>query len=186
MVEWLKKESELGVEQPYCAVLATVTSTGIPHSRVVAIREIETDSLLFFTQQKTRKVNELLNNPSASMNFLLTRQERQITLEGTAIPLSKEENMQFWQTLPRERQLRFSAYAPTSGQVIQDLNELEKRKKDLVERFTNQSIPMSEFYYGFRFTPETFIFYTVGSISFSEVIKYSKKRKVWQQQLLSP
>lgn len=74
----------------------------------------------------------------------------------------------------------------TSGQVIQDLNELEKRKKDLVERFTNQSIPMSEFYYGFRFTPETFIFYTVGSISFSEVIKYSKKRKVWQQQLLSP
>lgn len=186
MRHWLQKEKELGVEQPECAVLSTVTSTGTPHSRVVAIREIETDSLLFFTQKKTRKVAELLNNPSASMNFLFAIQQRQIILEGIATPLSPEENQQFWQTLPRERQLRFSAYAPTSGQVIQNLNQLEKRKSDLAEQYINKPIPVSEHYCGYRLIPESFVFYTSGLISFSEVIKYSKEKDVWQQQLLSP
>lgn len=184
--EWLTKEKDLGVEDPDCAILSTVTPTGIPHSRVVAIRKIETDSLLFFTQQKTRKVKELLNNPSAAMNFLFTMQQRQITLEGIAKPLSPDENKQFWQTLPRVRQLRFSAYAPTSGQIIQALTDLEKRRKDLEEQFSGKTIPMSEHYCGFRFVPETFIFYTVGSISFSEVLKYSKENDAWTQQLLSP
>lgn len=141
--DWLTKEKSLGVEDPDCAVLATVTHTGIPHSRIVAIRKIETDSLLFFTQQKTRKVNELLNNPAASMNFVLLMQQRQITIEGIAKPLSPEENEQFWQTLPRVRQLRFSAYAPTSGQVIKDINDLETKRKDLEEQFLGQAIPMS-------------------------------------------
>jgi pyridoxamine 5'-phosphate oxidase len=184
--EWLKKEKELGVEQSDCAVLSTVTSEGIPHSRVVAIREIAEDNLVFFTQQKTRKVAELLNNPHVSMNFLLAMQQRQIILEGIAKPLSFEENQAFWETLPRERQLRFSAYAATSGQPIHDLSVLDEKKKVLMEKFLDISIPMSEFYCGFRFIPETFIFYTVGSVSFSEVVKYMKKKEGWEQQLLSP
>ncbi|HAT9167737.1 TPA: pyridoxamine 5'-phosphate oxidase, partial [Legionella pneumophila subsp. pneumophila] len=48
--EWLNKEKERGIEDPFCAVLSTCSSLGDPHSRVVAIREIETESLLFFTQ----------------------------------------------------------------------------------------------------------------------------------------
>lgn len=184
--EWLKKEKELGIEQPDCAVLSTVTSEGFPHSRVVAIREICVDSLVFVTQQKTRKVAELTNNPHAVINFLLAMQQRQIILEGIAKPLSSEENQEFWETLPRERQLRFSAYASTSGQPIHNLNVLEERKKTLMDKFMDKPISMSEFYCGFRFIPETFIFYTVGSVSFSEVVKYVKNKEVWEQQLLSP
>jgi pyridoxamine 5'-phosphate oxidase len=33
---------------------------------------------------------------------------------------------------------------------------------------------MSEYYFGFRFIPKKWIFYTVSSISFSEVIRYTK------------
>lgn len=39
--EWLNKEKERGIEDPFCAVLSTCSSLGDPHSRVVAIREIE-------------------------------------------------------------------------------------------------------------------------------------------------
>lgn len=128
--DWLNKEKELGIEDPACAVLSTCSSSGEPHSRVVAIREIESESLLFFTQQKTRKVAELLNNPKSCLNFLFAKQSRQVILEGAAIPISAEENEAFWVTLPRERQLRFSAYAPTSGLAIKDLDQLEIRKKN--------------------------------------------------------
>jgi pyridoxamine 5'-phosphate oxidase len=184
--EWLNKEKERGVEEPCCAILSSCTSSGDPHSRVVAIREIEADSLIFFTQQKTRKVTELLNNPKACLNFLFAMQGRQVILEGIAIPISLEENEIFWTTLPRERQLRFSVYAPTSGQVIKDLNPLETRKKELIDQFTGLSIPMSEHYFGFRFIPQTWIFYTVGSISFSEVVRYTKVEDNWKKELISP
>ncbi|WP_238400667.1 pyridoxamine 5'-phosphate oxidase family protein [Legionella bononiensis] len=184
--EWLNKEKERGIEDPSCAVLSTCSSSSEPHSRVVAIREIETESLLFFTQQKTRKVAELLNNPKSCLNFLFAMQNRQVILESTAIPISQEENEAFWSTLPRERQLRFSAYAPTSGLVIKDLNQLETRKKELSDQFAGLPIPMSEYYFGFRFIPETWIFYTVGSISFSEVIRYTKIEDSWKSELISP
>ncbi|HAT4400320.1 pyridoxine/pyridoxamine 5'-phosphate oxidase [Legionella pneumophila] len=184
--EWLNKEKERGIEDPYCAVLSTCSSSGEPHSRVVAIREIETESLLFFTQQKTRKVAELLNNPKSCLNFLFAMQNRQVILEGTAKPISQEENEAFWKTLPRECQLRFSAYAPTSGLVIKDLNQLETRKKELSEQFASLPIPMSEEYFGFRFIPKTWVFYTVGSISFSEVIRYTKIEDSWKTELISP
>lgn len=113
-------------------------------------------------------------------------QSRQVILEGTAIPISQEENEAFWRTLPRERQLRFSAYAPTSGLVIKDLGQLETRKKELSDQFASLSIPMSEDYFGFRFIPKTWIFYTVGSISFSEVIRYTKISNSWKTELISP
>ena len=184
--EWLNKEKERGIEDPYCAVLSTCSSLGDPHSRVVAIREIEPESLLFFTQQKTRKVAELLNNSKSCLNFLFAMQSRQVILEGTAIPISQRENESFWSTLPRERQLRFSAYAPTSGLVIKDLNQLETKKKELSEQFAGLPIPMSEYYFGFRFIPKTWIFYTVGSISFSEVIRYTKVEDSWKSELISP
>lgn len=36
------------------------------------------------------------------------------------------------------------------------------------------------------FIPETWIFYTVGSISFSEVIRYTKIEDSWKSELISP
>ncbi|MDR3503590.1 MAG: pyridoxamine 5'-phosphate oxidase family protein [Legionella sp.] len=186
LIDWLSNEKELGVTQPECAVLATCTSSGIPHSRVVAIREINNDGILFFTQKGTRKVNELLANPAATLNFSFAMQQRQVSIEGIAKPISPEDNEHYWASLPRERQLRFSAYAPTSGQVISDLLQLDKRKQELDAQFLNQPIPMCDDYVGFRFQPETFIFYAVEPISFSQVFRFSREGEGWRKELLSP
>ncbi|ASQ46498.1 pyridoxine/pyridoxamine 5'-phosphate oxidase [Legionella clemsonensis] len=182
--EWFNQEKELGLEVN--TVLSTISPTGFPHSRVVAIREIKNGSLIFFTQRKTRKVADLLSNPAASMNFFLVMQQRQIVLEGAVELLTHEENEQYWNKLPRERQLRFSAYAPTSGQPIMSLKVLDERKRELALCFANKPIPMSDDYCGFRFTPESFLFYTVGSTTFSEVIRFTKNNDVWDEKLISP
>jgi len=63
----LNNESELGAPNPQQAVLCTATSDAIPHGRVVAIREIVADGLLFFTRKNTRKVAELIHQQQASM-----------------------------------------------------------------------------------------------------------------------
>lgn len=59
LTQWLNKENSVGAPNPAQAVLATSTIDAIPHGRVVAIREISPEGLLFFTQKGTKKIEEL-------------------------------------------------------------------------------------------------------------------------------
>lgn len=184
--EWIDQESELGSPNPSNAVLSTVGLNGFPHGRVVAVREFTDTGFVFFTQRDTRKVAELNKNPRASLTFWLALRQRQIIIEGTVLALTPEENQRFWQALPRERQLRFSTYAPISGQPIGSILELEVKAEVLSQRWAEEEIPMSEFYYGFRLVPETFYFYTVGTKTFSEVSRYTCEQGLWMKKRLSP
>jgi pyridoxamine 5'-phosphate oxidase len=44
------EEKQAGAPNPQQAVLATCARAAVPHARVVVIREMNEDSLLFFTQ----------------------------------------------------------------------------------------------------------------------------------------
>lgn len=184
--EWLEKETQLGSPNPSNIVLSTVTSDHEPHSRIVAIREISPEGIIFFTQRYSRKFNELIENPNVSMTLWLPLQQREVIIEGSAKSLKEEENEKYWQALPRERQLRFTVYAKTSAQPISSLSELEKKYEEFSEIFSDSPIPISEHYCGFRVNPHTFYFYTLGGQTFSEYIKYFLEEGEWREQLLSP
>lgn len=184
--EWLNKEKELGSSTPDRAVLATAAKNGPAHSRVIVVREVAEEGVLFFTQKGTRKVKEILDNPQASMTFWLAFQQRQIIIEGTIVPLAQSENEAYWRSLPRERQLRFSAYAPTSGQPLHSLEILDKIYQELEAQYQGKDIPMCEFYSGFRLIPDVCYFYTLGTDSFSEVYLYTHNHETWQKQILCP
>ncbi|MGL5741070.1 MAG: hypothetical protein ACRCXC_00215 [Legionella sp.] len=53
---WLDNESEAGAPNSSHAVLSSTSTNGCAHGRVIAIREITEDGILFFTQKNTRKV----------------------------------------------------------------------------------------------------------------------------------
>lgn len=186
MDQWIEKEKTLGSGNPDRIVLATTSQNNIPHSRVVAIREITSEGIVFFTQQRTKKVNELLQNPHASMTLWLAQQQRQVVLDGFVKALTEPENREYWNKLPRERKLRFHTYAPLSGQPIQSLSILDDELVKLEKKFANNEIPLSPCYCGFRFIARSICFYTLGSDKFSEVLQYEQGEKKWCRQLLSP
>lgn len=187
LIEWLVIESTLAKTSiPYYFTLATAGKQGIPHSRIVAAREINKQGILFFTQRYTKKAVELAENPVASATFWCPQQNREIIVDGTVETLTEQENQFYWQSLPRERQLRFATYGPTSTQAISSISELEAKQQILSQQFSNKEIPMSESYCGFRLQPEIFYFYTLGQETFSEFIQFSLKNGTWKQQLLSP
>lgn len=47
--KWLQEEHERGAPNPFQGVLSTATQEAVPHARVVAIREISEEYLLFFS-----------------------------------------------------------------------------------------------------------------------------------------
>lgn len=186
MRKWIEEEKALGSTSPDRVVLATCSSEGIPHSRIVAIREITQEGVLFFTQRGTKKVAELMHNPYSSMTLWLPLQQRQVILEGMTKPLTHSENESYWATLPRDRQLRFSAYAPTSGQVIDSISFLEHQLNAVTEKFLGNAVPMCRDYCGFHLTAETLYFYTLRDPTFSESLRYSKHQNEWTIQQISP
>ncbi len=183
---WLENESSLSPANASRIILATSSKAAIPSARVVAIREINETGIIFFTQCGTRKVTELSLNEHVSGVIWLPLQQRQVTVEGIAKPLTAEENLHYWQTMPRERQLRFSAYAPTSGQVIESTAILDDTYHALTQRYENSTVPMSECYCGYRIVPSLINFYTLGSDSFSEVKRYVKIEGQWKEEIISP
>ncbi|WP_228840612.1 pyridoxine/pyridoxamine 5'-phosphate oxidase [Candidatus Protochlamydia phocaeensis] len=183
---WLEKEKELGSPFPDRVVLATATPQGVPSSRIVAIRELTEQGLVFFTQLGTKKTHELRENPCASMTLWLALQQRQVILDGNIISLTQQENESFWKALPQERQLRFSTYAPLSGQPISSAAILEDEFQKLTKTFKDQPLPVCKHYCGYRLLPESISFYTLGTQNFSESIKYTLHHQQWKEQLISP
>lgn len=183
---WLQEERTAGAPNPQQAVLSTSTPDAVPHARVVAIREINADGLLFFTQRNTRKVGELLSNPVAAITFWFELLQREVIIEGRAIPLTDQDNALYWEGYSREAQIRFCSYAPTSSQAVASKQVLEDKREQIKRNYTDLPIPVSELYCGFRLRPARFVFYAYRTDELSDVIEYSFRDGQWVQQLLSP
>ena len=71
--QWLNEAIESQVEEPTAFNLSTISKEGQPHSRIVLLKGIENDNLVFFTNYKSviesNKINNLLND-SVSLVFL--------------------------------------------------------------------------------------------------------------------
>ncbi|WP_454783113.1 pyridoxine/pyridoxamine 5'-phosphate oxidase [Legionella sp. WA2022007384] len=183
---WLASEREAGAPNPCHAVLSSISLDGVPHSRVVAIREISDDGILFFTQKSTRKVNELKNNPQVSLVFWLELLQREVIIEGKTLLLNQGENKHYWDSYPQWAQIRFLSYAPTSMQLIESKDILEQKRQKIEESFLNKPIPLSPEYCGFRIQPERMIFYAYRQDELSDVWEYALKTNKWNFQRLSP
>lgn len=182
---WLAEEHQAGAPNPCQAVLATCGEEG-PHARVVVIREINERGLLFFTQKGTRKVHEIKQNPIAALTFWFELLQRQVAIEGIVSPLSQSENQQYWESYPRQAQLRFYSYALTSTQPISSKEVLEKRKKQIEKKYEGTSVPLSAHYCGFLFKPSRILFYAYRIDELSDVFDFRRQGENWIKQWLSP
>lgn len=182
---WLVEEKQKGAPNPRHAVLSTATNKGIPHGRVVAIRELTAESLLFFTKKGTRKFNELQSNPNATMTFWFELFQRQVIIDGTTETLSETENELYWQSKTRESQIRFYSYTTTTN-PISSKQELENKKVEIENNYREQSLPLSPLYCGFRLKPTRMVFYTSQADELSDVLEYQLDNAKWNMQILSP
>lgn len=184
--EWIDAEKKLGAEQAQHAVLSTQGLHNQPHARIVALREVSEEHLLFFTQQRTRKVAEIKNNNQVCLTFWFERHAREVVIEGEASFLSNEENTQFWSSYPQWAQIRFCSYAPSSSSPIESKDVLEQKRLEIEQQWKTKPIPLSPDYCGIRIKPLRFIFYTYRSDELSDVWEYQLQGTDYKKQRLSP
>src|SRR5690242_5340789 len=84
---WFAEASDAGLYEPNAMVVASVSESGQPSSRMVLLKGVSEEGWRFFTNLESRKGSELLANPSCALLFPWHPLERQVRIEGTASAL---------------------------------------------------------------------------------------------------
>jgi len=128
---WFSEALASEVLEANAMVLSTVSSIGRPSSRVVLLKEITADGIVFFTNKHSRKGQEIEQNPFVSVVFFWGELERQVRLEGCIVELSEQANDDYFYSRPRISQA--GAVVSPQSQVIEDRLVLDDEMRNWME-----------------------------------------------------
>ena len=180
---WLSvKEAEF--EKGTGATLATATKSGTPSARYVLFKEIEKESIQFFTNYESRKAQELLENPRASMVVYWTTVDLQVRFDGVVEKLSSQESDKYFEGRARASQL--GAWASAQSQPLESREQLEAAYQKYEEQFEGGSIPRPDHWGGFRLIPNQIQFLHRKAGRLHDSFVFEKNDDAWTVQRLAP
>lgn len=183
--EWLAEARASGTPDPTAMTLSTVNKEGFPSSRIVLLKKIEQDRLVFFTNLRSKKARELSSRPRVAAHFFWPQLERQVKISGTASPLEDAESDHYFQSRPFESQV--AAWASPQSEVIPHREALEKEYGLYLEKFKGlKQIPRPPFWGGIAIKPERMEFWQGGKFRLHDRFEYNLKEEGWIRVRLAP
>lgn len=181
---WFDLAKQTSLPHPNAMTLATATKSGKPSARVVLLKGIEEEGLVFYTNYESRKGRELEENPQAALVFHWDLLRRQVRFEGTIERVSPETSNAYFQTRPRES--RLAAWASEQSAALSHRSVLEERVGKLREEYANQTIPLPPFWGGYRLVPQQVEFWAEAPNRLHDRFCYTKQAQHWNIVRLSP
>ncbi|MCY4005743.1 MAG: pyridoxamine 5'-phosphate oxidase [Rhodobacteraceae bacterium] len=183
--DWLEAARSNEPNDPEAAALATVDADGLPNVRMVLIKMVESDRLVFFTNYSSMKAREIENIAKAALVFHWKSLRRQIRVRGTV----KRETAAISGAYFASRSLasRLGAYASHQSSVLANRGRLEARlKKVRAKHGDNPKLP--EFWGGFGLLPCEIEFWRDGDHRLHDrfVWKRDHPEAPWTINRLSP
>lgn len=113
---WLDEAVRAEVNEPTAVNVAAVDGRGRPNSRMVLLKEVNSEGFVFFTNYHSRKGRSLELNPFAAMTFFWPELERQVRVEGRVGRLAEKLSDEYFESRPY--QSRLGAWASAQSKVI--------------------------------------------------------------------
>lgn len=183
---WLKLAVDKQNPEPHAFALLT-SSENIPSGRIVYLRALEDDgTLVFFSNYKSDKGQQLEANPEAGALFFWPMNERQVRISGRVEKTSAEVSDAYFAARPRESQI--GAWASRQSGILQSRQELEDKVAACRKQFESYTeIPRPDFWGGYQIIPYAFEFWEGRENRLHDRIKYAKsKAGTWSIERLSP
>ncbi len=184
LARWLDDARKAGALAPGAMTLATVGSDGRPSTRVVTLKRLEADALVFTTGLWTRKARELIANPRVAVVFHWPVLGRQVRVEGLAEIAERELAEQLFADRPRDHQLQ--ALVSRQGERIEDLAPLRARLEAIVAETAGQPIPCPEDWGAVRIRPSAIEFWEEGPDRLHDRLGYEVIKGGWRCRRLAP
>ena len=180
---WLD-DARAGVAEPNAMTLATATAEGMPSARVVLLRGIDERGLVFFTNRKSRKGDELRTNPRAALVLHWSALGRQVRVEGRVEEVSGAESEAYWATRPRGSQM--AAWASPQSQPLTDRAELNTRFEEVAARYGDDPVPLPPFWGGYRVIPDAVELWEHRNDRLHDRLRFTSENGSWRAERLAP
>jgi pyridoxamine 5'-phosphate oxidase len=168
-------------------VLSTASREGTVSSRVVLLKGYDREGFRFFTNTGSRKAREIAGNQSVSLLFHWEALERQVQINGRAVPLPRSETEAYFASRPRGS--RIGAWASRQSSVLPDRAALDRRAEELEREFEGKEVPTPGFWGGYLVRPEVIEFWQGRANRLHDRFCYRRsgsKPAPWILERLSP
>jgi len=182
--EWFAEARTSEPGEPNAMALATADSDGRPSVRIVLMKAHDPDGFVFYTNQRSRKGEELAHNPRAALLFHWKSLRRQVRIEGKVSIVSCDEADAYFASRSRDSQL--GAWASNQSWPLASRAEFEKRYEDMKAKFEGMDVPRPPHWGGFRVVPETIEFWTDRPHRLHERRLFKRGADGWSEGLLYP
>lgn len=154
---WLDDAINGKEKEPTAMVLSTLDTNGFPESRVVLLKELKGDGLVFYTNYESKKGSQISQNGHVAVVLFWPQLERQVRIKGTAEKISESESGNYFKSRPIDSQL--GAWASPQSRIIEGREVLDRNYQKYQEYFKNREIEKPPHWGGFIIRPEYFEFW---------------------------
>ena len=165
--------------------IASVDQMSQPSSRMVLLKKISDDGLVFYTNYNSRKGKEIELNPKVAVNFWWRELKKQIRVEGFIEKASEEDSDDYFYSRPLKS--RVSAIISNQSSKISSYEDLTNQIDNYLEQNDESSIKRPDHCGLYIVIPNAVEFWEERDNRTHERLKYilSDDQK-WSSYLLSP
>lgn len=158
-------------------------------SRVVLLKDIQEENLIFYTNYSSLKGWQLLSKPYSALNFYWPALGKQVRLEGKARFTHRSQSVKYWEARPWESQI--SQHISQQSAKLENRQLLEKKWDTAKREFYGKKVPCPKHWGGVAFQPRLIEFWKEKPHRLHERLVFEKKgffssSKKWRSYLLYP
>jgi pyridoxamine 5'-phosphate oxidase len=182
---WLDEAAAARLLEPGAMTLATARRDGAPSARIVLLKGLDEHGMVFFTDTRSRKGEDLADNPHAALCFWWGELERQVRVSGGVQPISAADSDAYYRTRPEGS--RISAWASYQSRVVPNRGVLEAQWAEVAQRFAGGEIPRPPYWGGYRVAPDDYEFWQGRPNRLHDRLRYRRNASgQWIIERLSP
>ena len=165
--------------------IASVGQMNQPSSRMVLLKKISDDGLVFYTNYNSRKGKEIELNPKVAVNFWWRELKKQIRVEGFIKKASEKDSDDYFNSRPLKS--RVSAIISNQSSTISSYEDLKNQIDNYLEQNDENSIKRPDHCGLYIVIPNAVEFWQERDNRTHERLKYFlTDDQKWSSHLLSP